>query len=316
MILGVTAGLSLILLGGYVALTLTHGVPWSIPIFGVGIGLVLYLTIGNRRLPTRQPRLRRTSDLASLFLNAGLLGGILMVANVAAFRYGGRGIDLTARANLLPFVAIHQSTPELESPGHISHRLRQRTRSARYHPPGGLGVRIDLAVYHGYLFRLLRLAGRQAHRSRQDPRRMPDAAEAGTRRIRRRRHRDDAVVVPRAWCERTEIIDGDYHIHWLEEAFLRAARSSNSELRSRRPAPVSWRARSPPVLATLDFMALARTRPTKTAHKASRQKSSPQTRAAASSMPPGRRRTDRQIGAIVRAHAGASVVPSMLPAQD
>ena len=42
----------------------------------------------------------------------------------------------------------------------------------QYHPPGGLGVRIDSAVYQGYVHpALLRLAGRQADRPRQDPRR-------------------------------------------------------------------------------------------------------------------------------------------------
>jgi ABC-type uncharacterized transport system len=94
-IFGVTAGLVLILLGGYLALSLTHGVRWSIPVFGLGIGSVLYLNIANRRYRHASPSLRRTSDLASMFLNAGLLAGILIVANVAAFRYGGRGIDLT-----------------------------------------------------------------------------------------------------------------------------------------------------------------------------------------------------------------------------
>ena len=75
------------------------------------------------------------------------------------------------------------------SPGKIVH----------YHPPGGLGVRVDSAVYHGYTIPpYLRFAGRQAHRPRQDPRRMPDAIEARARRIRRRRHRDDLAAVPRA----------------------------------------------------------------------------------------------------------------------
>ena len=45
------------------------------------------------------------------------------------------------------------------SPGKIVH----------YHPPGGLGVRVDSAVYQGYTIPpLLRLAGRQADRARQD----------------------------------------------------------------------------------------------------------------------------------------------------
>jgi len=94
-IAGVTTGLVLILVGGYLALTLPHGVRWSIPVFGLGIGLVLCLNIANRRYRHASPILRRTADLSRMFLNAGLLAGILTVANVAAFRYGGRGIDLT-----------------------------------------------------------------------------------------------------------------------------------------------------------------------------------------------------------------------------
>ncbi len=92
---GVTAGLVLILLGGYLAVAGTHGVRWSIPVFGLGIGLVLYLNIATRHYRHASPVLRRTSDLASMFLNASLLAGILTVGNVAAFRYGGQGIDLT-----------------------------------------------------------------------------------------------------------------------------------------------------------------------------------------------------------------------------
>ena len=75
------------------------------------------------------------------------------------------------------------------SPGKIVH----------YHPPGGLGVRVDSAVYHGYsippYYNSLR---RQADRPRQDPRRMPDAAQARARRVRHRRHRDHLAAVPRA----------------------------------------------------------------------------------------------------------------------
>ncbi len=63
---------------------------------------------------------------------------------------------------------------------------------------------------------LLRFARRQAHRARQDPRRMPDAAQARARRIRHRRHRDDLPLF-RALVREKDIIDGDYHIHWLEE---------------------------------------------------------------------------------------------------
>ena len=111
-IAGVTAGLVLILLGAYLALTLTHGVRWSIPVFALGIGLVLYLNIANRHYRHASPVLRRTSDLANVFLNASLLAGILIAANVAAFRYGGRGIDLTREQT---FSLSSLSTNQLES---------------------------------------------------------------------------------------------------------------------------------------------------------------------------------------------------------
>jgi len=92
-IAGVSAGLVLILLGSYLAAT--WGVLWSIPAFGVGIGLALYLNIASQRYRHSSPVLRRTSQLSSLFLNGALIAGVLIVANVAAFRYGGRVIDMT-----------------------------------------------------------------------------------------------------------------------------------------------------------------------------------------------------------------------------
>ena len=93
MIAGVSAGLVLILLGSYLAAT--WGVLWSIPAFGLGVGLALYLNIASQRYRHASPVLRRTSELSSLFLNGALLAGVLIVVNVAAFRYGGRAIDLT-----------------------------------------------------------------------------------------------------------------------------------------------------------------------------------------------------------------------------
>ncbi len=92
-IAGVSAGLVLILLGSYLAAT--WGVLWSIPAFGLGVGLALYLNIASQRYRHASPVLRRTSELSSLFLNGALIAGVLIIANVAAFRYGGRAIDLT-----------------------------------------------------------------------------------------------------------------------------------------------------------------------------------------------------------------------------
>jgi hypothetical protein len=87
------AGLLLVMAGAYIALT--RSVSWSLPVFALGFGLVLALVAFNRRYRHTSPTLRRTIELSDAALTATLLAGILIVANVLAFRYGGRAIDLT-----------------------------------------------------------------------------------------------------------------------------------------------------------------------------------------------------------------------------
>jgi acetyl-CoA carboxylase biotin carboxylase subunit len=83
---------------------------------------------------------------------------------------------------------------------------------------------------------LLRLAGRQADRPRQDPRRMPDAAAPRAGRDGGRRHRDHAAAVPRLVRE-TDIIDGDYHIHWLEQYLAGQTPALSRRSPDRNPLP-------------------------------------------------------------------------------
>ena len=89
----VVTGLVLILVGAYVAAT--RSVPWSLPIFAMGFGLVLALVMVNQRYRHSSPSLRRTIEYSNAILNTALLAGVLIVANVIAFRYGGHVIDLT-----------------------------------------------------------------------------------------------------------------------------------------------------------------------------------------------------------------------------
>jgi hypothetical protein len=93
MVTGVVAGLLLIVGGGYLALS--RGILYSVPAFALGFGLVIFLIARNRRYRHASPTLRRTIDFSTAFLNASLLGGILIVGNVIAFRYGGQALDLT-----------------------------------------------------------------------------------------------------------------------------------------------------------------------------------------------------------------------------
>src|ERR1700736_5229283 len=99
------------------------------------------------------------------------------------------------------------------SPGKIVH----------YHPPGGLGVRIDSAVYHGYTIPPFydSLVGKL----------IVHGKTRGECLMRLRRALDEVVIegiettLPlfRALARENEIIDGDYHIHWLEEFLARGA---------------------------------------------------------------------------------------------
>ncbi len=97
------------------------------------------------------------------------------------------------------------------SPGKIVH----------YHPPGGLGVRVDSAVYHGYTIPPYynSLVGKL----------IVHGKTRGECLMRLKRALDEFVIdgiettLPlfRALVREKDIIDGDYHIHWLEE-FLAA----------------------------------------------------------------------------------------------
>jgi acetyl-CoA carboxylase, biotin carboxylase subunit len=99
------------------------------------------------------------------------------------------------------------------SPGKIVH----------YHPPGGLGVRIDSAVYHGYAIPPFydSLVGKLIVHGKTRSECL----------MRLKRALDEFVVdgiettIPlfRALTQEKDIIDGDYHIHWLEEFLARGA---------------------------------------------------------------------------------------------
>jgi acetyl-CoA carboxylase biotin carboxylase subunit len=93
------------------------------------------------------------------------------------------------------------------SPGKIMH----------YHAPGGLGVRIDSAVYQGYTIPPYydSLVGKLIVHGKTRPECL----------MRLKRALDEMVVdgiettLPlfRALVREPAIIDGDYHIHWLEQ---------------------------------------------------------------------------------------------------
>ncbi|HWE39544.1 MAG TPA: GldG family protein [Isosphaeraceae bacterium] len=86
-------GLALMGLGAFVAAT--KSIPWSLPLFAIGFGVVVLLVRHNRRYRHASPSLRRVVQVSDAVLNAALLAGVLIVGNVLAFKYGTRVIDFT-----------------------------------------------------------------------------------------------------------------------------------------------------------------------------------------------------------------------------
>ena len=83
----------MVLAGAYLAAMV--GIPWSIPAFAAGFGIVAAVLRINRRYRHVSPPIRRVLEFSSTAFTILLLAGILVVANVVAFKYGGRAIDLT-----------------------------------------------------------------------------------------------------------------------------------------------------------------------------------------------------------------------------
>ena len=86
-------GFLLVLAGAYLAATVS--IPWSLPAFAAGFGIVLAVLRVNRRYRHVSPTLRRVLEFSNTALTASLVAGILVVGNVVAFKYGGRALDLT-----------------------------------------------------------------------------------------------------------------------------------------------------------------------------------------------------------------------------
>jgi acetyl-CoA carboxylase, biotin carboxylase subunit len=102
------------------------------------------------------------------------------------------------------------------SPGKIVH----------YHPPGGLGVRVDSAVYHGYSI--------PPYYDSMVGKLIVHGKTRGECLMRLKRALDEFVVdgiettLPlfRALVREKDIIDGDYHIRWLEDFLARGGMES------------------------------------------------------------------------------------------
>lgn len=123
------SGFLTILVGAFAAFR--YGIPWSLPVFALGIALTLGGQRRSRPYRHVSPTMRRVAAFSDAALTTSLVGGILLVANVAAFRYGGRPLDFTRdEAFTLSSLSLREART-LPKPLKITMVMGQDPRSGR-----------------------------------------------------------------------------------------------------------------------------------------------------------------------------------------
>jgi acetyl-CoA carboxylase, biotin carboxylase subunit len=162
----------------------------------------------NTRIQVEHPVTEMITDIDLVLEQIRVAAGGDLALSQADVKFHGHAIECRINAeNPVSFRA---------SPGKIVH----------YHPPGGLGVRVDSAVYHGYSIPPFydSLVGKL----------IVHGKTRGESLMRLKRALDEFVIdgiettLPlfRALVREKDVIDGDYHIHWLEDFLARGGMSS------------------------------------------------------------------------------------------
>jgi acetyl-CoA carboxylase biotin carboxylase subunit len=157
----------------------------------------------NTRIQVEHPVTEMITDIDLIVEQIRVAAGADLALTQKDVQFAGHAIECRINAeNPISF---------RPSPGRILH----------YHPPGGLGVRVDSAVYQGYAIppQYDSLVGKLIVHGKTRPECL----------MRLRRALDEFVVdgiettLPlfRALVRDQGIIDGDYHIHWLEQFLAR-----------------------------------------------------------------------------------------------
>jgi len=157
----------------------------------------------NTRIQVEHPVTEMITDIDLIFEQIRVAAGSELSLKQSDVRFDGHAIE--CRINAENPVSFRPS------PGKILH----------YHPPGGLGVRIDSAVYQGYTIPPYydSLVGK-----------LIVHGKTRTECLMRLKRALDEVVVDgiettlplfRALVREKDIIDGNYHIHWLEQFLAR-----------------------------------------------------------------------------------------------
>jgi acetyl-CoA carboxylase biotin carboxylase subunit len=159
----------------------------------------------NTRIQVEHPVTEMITDIDLILEQIRVAAGSDLELTQANVKFHGHAIE--CRINAENPVSFRPS------PGKIVH----------YHSPGGLGVRVDSAVYHGYTIPPYydSLVGKLIVHGKTRSECL----------MRLKRALDEFVVdgiettLPlfRALARDKDIIDGDYHIHWLEDFLSRGA---------------------------------------------------------------------------------------------
>ena len=162
----------------------------------------------NTRIQVEHPVTEMITDLDLIFEQIRAAAGNEFTLKQSDIEFRGHAIE--CRINAENPVSFRPS------PGKILH----------YHAPGGLGVRIDLAVYEGYAIppHYDLLVGK-----------LIVHGKTRTEALMRLKRAIDEVVLDgiettlplfRALVREKDIIDGNYHIHWLEQFLARGGMES------------------------------------------------------------------------------------------
>jgi acetyl-CoA carboxylase, biotin carboxylase subunit len=157
----------------------------------------------NTRIQVEHPVTEMITDIDLIFEQIRVAAGANLAIKQSDVKFHGHAIE--CRINAENPVSFRPS------PGKILH----------YHPPGGLGVRIDSAVYQGYTIPPYydSLVGK-----------LIVHGKTRTECLMRLKRALDEVVVDgiettlplfRALVREKDVIDGNYHIHWLEQFLAR-----------------------------------------------------------------------------------------------
>ncbi len=157
----------------------------------------------NTRIQVEHPVTEMITDIDLILEQIRVAAGAELTLEQADVKFHGHAIECRINAE--------NPATFRPSPGQILH----------YHPPGGLGVRVDSAAYQGYtippyydsLLGKLIVHGKTRTECLMRLRRALDEFVVDGI--------DTTLPLFRALVREQDIVDGDYHIHWLEQFLQR-----------------------------------------------------------------------------------------------